>query len=450
VEGQSDAARPQEEKVTAGGAAAPGFGEACRFWLKLGCISFGGPAGQIALMHAELVEQRRWISDARFLHALNYCMLLPGPEAQQLAIYIGWLLHRTRGGLVAGTLFVLPAAVLLWVLSYIYVEFGSVPWIAAAFYGLKPVVLAIVASAVHRLGRKALKNAALWTIAATAFVAIFFFHVPYPFIVLGAALAGWIGGKMRPGVFAVLPAQIGKDGASTDGEAPPQTRPTFLRALRIVTLGLVVWWTPVFALGRWLGWDHALAREGLFFSKAAAVTFGGAYAVLPYVAQQAVEHFQWLAPGQMLDGLGLAESTPGPLIIVLQFVGFLGAWHEPGTLPPLLAATLGAAITLWTTFVPCFIWIFAGAPHIEQLRESPRLNAALSAITAGVVGVIVNLSVWFGWQIIFPARAAVDPFALTVALIAGYGLVRRNWDTLAVIITGAGLGVLWSTLHRLF
>jgi chromate transporter len=445
VEREADDAGPKE-KVTAGEQPGPSFREAFRFWLKLGWISFGGPAGQIALMHAELVEKRRWISDERFLHALNYCMLLPGPEAQQLAIYIGWLLHRVRGGIAAGVLFVLPAVFLLWVLSFIYVTFGHVPWIAAAFYGLKPVILAIVVSAMHRLGGRVLKNAAMWTTAAAAFVAIFVFRAPFPVIVLGAALAGWIGGKVWPERFAVLASQARNASEKTVSDSA-HTRPSLARALRITALGIIAWWTPVFALGRWLGWDHTLAREGVFFSKAAVVTFGGAYAVLPYVAQQAVQNFHWLAPGQMLDGLGLAESTPGPLIMVLQFVGFLGAWNAPGSLPPLLAATLGAAITVWTTFVPCFIWIFLGAPHVEQLRENARLNAALSATTAAVVGVILNLAVWFGLQIIFPARAFLDSFAFAVTLITGYGLVYKKWSVPTVIIAGAGAGILWSMIR---
>jgi chromate transporter len=422
----------------------PTFAEASRFWLKLGCISFGGPAGQIALMHAELVEKRQWIGDTRFFHALNYCMLLPGPEAQQLAIYIGWLLHRAPGGLVAGGLFVLPAAFLLWVLSYVYVAFGHVGWIAGAFYGLKPVILAIVASAVHRLAKRALKNWAMRALAALAFVGIFFFHTPFPAIVFGAAAIGWIGARLRPDWFAILDAHP-PTAAIAEPEAPVHTRPSFRRAVRILVIGLALWWAPVIAVGACLGWNHVLAREGLFFGKAALITFGGAYAVLPYVAQQAVDHYGWLAAPQMLDGLGLAESTPGPLIMVLQFVGFLGGWNHPGSLPPLVAATLGAAITTWTTFVPCFLWIFLGAPHVEQLRSNVGVNAALAAITAAVVGVILNLAVWFGWQLLFSTQ--VDWFATILALAAAFALNRLRCNVLAVILTGAAAGVLVATLH---
>ncbi|MEO7933313.1 MAG: chromate efflux transporter, partial [Chthoniobacterales bacterium] len=342
----------------------PSFGEAFRFWLKLGFISFGGPTGQIAIMHTELVEKRRWISEARFLHALNYCMILPGPEAQQLAIYIGWLLHRTWGGIVAGALFVLPSALLLWLLSVIYVMHGSVWWIAAIFHGLKPAVLAIVAAAVLRIGKKALKNELMWAIALLAFVAIHFFRVPFPFLMLAAAVIGLLGSRWQREKFLVVPGHVQPDAILDENH----TRPSLARALRVILVCGLLWWVPVFLIRLWLGSEHALAREGIFFSQAAMVTFGGAYAVLPYVAQQAVENHQWLTALQMLDGLGLAETTPGPLIMVLQFVGFVGAWNQPGTLPPLVAATFGALITTWATFAPCFLWIFLGAPYIEQLR----------------------------------------------------------------------------------
>ena len=420
----------------------PTFAEAFRFWAKLGCISFGGPTGQIAIMHAELVEKRRWVGEERFLHALNFCMLLPGPEAQQLAIYLGWLLHRTRGGIVAGALFVLPSAVLLWALSWLYVSYGAQPWMAGVFGGLKPAVLAIVAAAALRIGGKVLKNPAMWALAASAFAAIYFLNAPFPFIVLGAGALGWLGGKWRPAMFAVLKGHGGK---MTDDECrmtdDVAVTPTILRALRVCALCLVLWGAPVLLAGWWLGWAHAIPQEGLFFSKAAMVTFGGAYAVLPYVSQQAVGH-GWLSAPQMLDGLGLAETTPGPLIMVLQFVGFLGGWNFPGPLPPLLAATLGAAITTWTTFVPCFLWIFLGAPHIERLRENRALTAALSAITAAVVGVIFNLALWFGVAVLFPKSAPVNTFGIVLAAVAFAGMLRWKWGIIPVVLASGALGAL--------
>ncbi len=430
----------------------PSFGEASRFWLKLGFISFGGPTGQIAIMHAELVEKRRWISEARFLHALNYCMLLPGPEAQQLATYVGWLLHRTWGGVVAGALFVIPSMFLLWALSLVYVTFGAVPWVAAIFYGLKPAVLAIVAAAVIRIGGKALKNEVMWTLAALSFVAIYFFKTPFPIIIVAAALIGFVGGKVRRDKFLVIrghgPA-AGGAGATVIGDdvaAAEHTRPTLGRALRVCATWLGLWWAPVAVLALWLGTGHTLFREAIFFSKAAMVTFGGAYAVLPYVSQQAVETHGWLTAPQMLDGLGLAETTPGPLIMVLQFVGFLGGWNQPGTLPPLLSATLGAFITTWTTFIPCFLWIFLGAPHIEQLRGNEKLTTALSAVTAAVVGVILNLAVWFGLHVLFPGAHTVDWFAVAVCAVAFAGMVRWKWGVIPVVL-GAGMtGLLFKTL----
>ncbi len=427
-----------------GDRAHPTFTEAFRFWLKLGFISFGGPSGQIAIMHEELVERRRWIGEARFLHALNYCMLLPGPEATQLATYIGWLLHRTWGGIVAGTLFVLPSVFILWLLSFVYVTWGNVPWIASVFYGLKPAVLAIVAAAVIRIGSKALKNEVMWSIAALAFVAIFFFRVPFPIIVFSAALIGFLGERISREKFVVSDTIVASatDTVINDAdEAPLHTRPSLSRSIKVVLVSVILWIAPVAALALWLGKEHTLFREGLFFSKAAMVTFGGAYAVLPYVSQQAVENYAWLSAPQMLDGLGLAETTPGPLIMVLQFVGFLGAWHHPGPLPPLVAATLGAFITTWTTFVPCFLWIFLGAPHIEQLRGNLKLTAALSAVTAAVVGVILNLAVWFGKHVLLP-EPNVDWFAIVVMLVAFAGLWQWKWNVIPVVFGAGLLGVL--------
>src|SRR3984893_12805161 len=411
--------------------------EAFRFWLNLGFISFGGPSGQIAMMHTELVEKKKWISETHFLHALNFCMLLPGPEAQQLAIYIGWLLHKTRGGVVAGALFVIPSIFILWTLSYVYVAFGHVPAIAAIFYGLKPAVLAIVAAAVIRIGSKALKNAIMWAIAGGAFVAVYFFHVPFPLIILSAGLVGLLGGKILPQYFSVAVEQ-GIRSTSALGESVAESSPSFLRALKVSAMWIVIWSLPLACAGIFLGTGHTIFREGIFFSKAAVVTFGGAYAVLPYVSQQAVEHYQWLRADQMLDGLGLAETTPGPLIMVLQFVGFLGAWNHPGNLPPLVAATFGALITTWTTFVPCFLGVFLGAPYIEKLRGAKQLTAELSTVTAAVVGVILNLAVWFGVRVIFPATGNVDWFAVVICVIAFVGILRGKWNIIPVIL-GSGL-----------
>jgi chromate transporter len=423
---------------------APSFGEAFWFWLKLGFVSFGGPTGQIAMMHTELVEKKRWIDNARFLHALNFCMLLPGPEAQQLAIYIGWLLHKTRGGVIAGALFVIPSIFILWALSYVYVAFGNIPWIAAIFYGLKPAVLAIVAAAVIRIGSKALKNAVMWSLALAAFVAIYFFRVPFPFIIISAGILGLIGSKILPQYFRgeiAHPVDVDLAGKIAD-----RAKPTWLHALKISATWIVIWALPLALAGIFLGTDHTIFREGIFFSKAAVVTFGGAYAVLPYVSQQAVEHYHWLAAPQMLDGLGLAETTPGPLIMVLQFVGFLGAWNHPGNLPPLVSATLGALVTTWTTFVPCFLWVFLGAPYIERLRDVKLLTAALSTVTAAVVGVILNLAVWFGLHVILPGNRNVDWFALVLCAGAFVAMLRYKIDIIPVVIASGLLGLIYKSL----
>jgi chromate transporter len=431
----------------------PTFREAFRFWLKLGFVSFGGPTGQIAMMHAELVEKKRWIDNSRFLHALNFCMLLPGPEAQQLAIYIGWLWHKTRGGIIAGALFVIPSIFILWVLSYIYVAYGHVPSIAAIFYGLKPAVLAIVAAAVIRIGSKALKNAVMWAIAMVAFIAIYFFHAPFPLIVIGAAIVGLIGGKVLPQFFLstldhgarTRPERQPNGSTSSPGEnEKPSTQPSLIRIFKVSAMWIAIWSLPLTLTGVFLGTQHTIFREGIFFSKAAVVTFGGAYAVLPYVSQLAVEHYQWLRADQMLDGLGLAETTPGPLIMVLQFVGFLGGWNHPGNLPPLFAATLGALITTWTTFVPCFLWVFLGAPYIEKLRGAKQLTAAFSTVTAAVVGVILNLAVWFGVHVIFPPGSNGDWFALVVCAIAFVGMLRWKWNIIAVILGSGLLGLIYT------
>lgn len=444
-----------ENEAEQGDEPRPGRGEHPTFlaaflvWIKVGLLSFGGPTGQIALMHAELVEKRRWISDSRFLHALNYCMLLPGPEAHQLAIYIGWLLHRTWGGIVAGVWFVLPGALLLLGVSYVYVVHGNVPWIAAIFYGLKPAVMALVAAAVLRIGKKALKTKVLWAIAALAFVGIFFFNVPFPAIVLSAGAIGLAGGVFRQS--KIPPGhgdKTGRDETSviSDTDAPAHAHTTAGRTAWVTASCLVLWFTPMLLAGMWLGTEHTLFRECLFFSKAAVVTFGGAYAVLPYVAQRAVETHGWLTAAQMMDGLGLAETTPGPLILVLQFVGFLGGFHQPGNMPPLLAATLGALVTSWMTFVPSFMFIFVGAPYIERLRENARLTMALSAITAAVVGVVLNLAVWFGLNVLVPESGRVDWYAVVVSVVAFVGLTRWKWDVIPVVALAGVSGLIYRML----
>jgi chromate transporter len=433
--------------------ARPTFAEAFRFWLKLGLISFGGPTGQIAIMQTELVERKRWISQSRFLHALNYCMLLPGPEAQQLATYIGWLLHKTAGGIVAGALFVIPSILVLWTLSFIYVIYGSVPWIAAIFYGLKPVVVAIVTAAVIRIGRKTLRNEVMWAIAALAFVAIFFWSTPFPAIIIGAGLLGLAGGRIWPAKFDVISPHEG--GSKLNGEnsviddehePPEHAKPSLARAIRVSSIWLVIWWTPVLLAAFLFGTGHTIFREGIFFSKAAVITFGGAYAVLPYVAQHAVDNFHWLKPGQMMDGLGLAETTPGPLIMVLQFVGFMGGWNQPGQLPPLMAATIGALLTTWVTFIPSFLWVFLGGPHIEQLRGNKRITMALSAVTAAVVGVILNLAVWFALHVIHPQRG-FDWFAIALGLVALIAMIRWKLGVIPVVIVGGVIGLLYSLIR---
>ncbi len=418
----------------------PTFTEALRFWGWLGGVSFGGPAGQLALMHEELVTRRRWIDDPRFLHALSFCTLLPGPEAQQLATYCGWLLHGTRGGIVAGALFVLPSVVLLWALSLVYALYGKVPLVAAVFDGLKPMVLAIVAHAVLRIGKKALPNRVAWGLAAAAFVLIYFAHFPFPLIVGGAAAIGFFGGRAHPELFASKDPHA----AVAAGEvalAAPVVKSPWRRALRVTLVCGVLWWAPVVVCGLVFGWHGTLVSLGVFFSKAAMVTFGGAYAVLPYVAQQAVEHFGWLAPSHMIDGLALAETTPGPLIMVVQFVGFLAAFHHPGALAPVAAGTLGALVTTWVTFLPCFLWIFVGAPHVEALRQVASLRSALTAVTAAVVGVILNLAVWFGVHTIFPEGGGTDAFAAVLAAAAFAGMSRWNWSLMKVVGAGAAIGL---------
>jgi chromate transporter len=425
----------------------PSFREALRVWIRIGLLSFGGPAGQIALMHRELVEKRRWVSDRRFLHALNYCMLLPGPEAQQLAVYTGWLLHKTRGGVIAGALFVMPGALLMWAISCVYVFYGKLPWMEAVFYGLKAAVMAVVLSAVARIGKKVLKHPAMWAISAVSFIAIFRYGVPFPLIILSALGLGFAFGGKYPKVFGSSGGHGGKSADDSvnyvisDEVSSVIAAPTLGGTAGRIVFWLLIWLVPLAGCLAWLGPGHVLVREGVFFSKAALVTFGGAYAVLPYVAQQAVEVEGWLSPVQMMDGLGLAETTPGPLILVLQFVGFLGGWNAPGGMPPLLTATLAAAITTWCTFIPGYLFIFAGAPFIERTRGNQRLNTALSSVTAAVVGVILNLAVWFGWHVVVPEPGRFDAIPLVLGAGFLFLLQKRKWSVIQAVALGAALGL---------
>jgi chromate transporter len=416
----------------------PTFRAAFLFWLKLGFISFGGPTGQIAIMHAEVVERRRWVSEGKFLHALNFCMLLPGPEAQQLATYLGWSLHGTWGGIAAGSLFVLPSAVLLWLLSWLFMTHGQTPWLDPVIWGLQVAVVAIVASALVRIGGRALRHPFLWGMAGFAFVAFFFFRFPFVALIAAAAVIGAVGGRWRPDVFRAG----GSHGPAADAEDEETGAPRSMgKTLRILAGGVMLWWAPIIGVGWWAGWDSVWFRMGVFFSQAALVTFGGAYAVLPYVAQQAVEHYGWLSTEQMMAGLALAETTPGPLIMVLQFVGFVGGWQQAGPLPPLLAATLAAALTTWATFLPSFIFILAGAPYVDLLRKQPILSSMLTAITAVVVGVILNLAVWFAAHVFMPQPGEWDGLAMILAAGLFVGMQRLKWPVVAIVIAGALAGV---------
>ncbi|MBL4918452.1 chromate efflux transporter [Szabonella alba] len=402
----------------------PSLAEAARIWARIGLLSFGGPAGQIALMHRMLVEERRWLGERRFLHALNYCMLLPGPEAMQLAVYIGWLMHRTAGGIVAGVLFMLPGIVAIMGLSWIYALHGDVGAVAALFFGLKAAVLAIVVQAVLRIGGRALGHPALVVLAALAFLGIFLLGLPFPLIVLGAGLIGLAGARAGLAAFRGGGAGHGPAGktqvadtATLIGEGTPaHARPDRGQMLRVTGLTLMLWLGPVLLLFALYGDQNVFARIAGFFSVMAVVTFGGAYAVLAWVAQEAVQNFGWLSPGEMLDGLGMAETTPGPLILVTQFVGFMGAFRDAGVMPALLAGTLGGLLTTWVTFLPSFLLIFLGAPFIERLRDNRMLTGALTAITAAVVGVILNLAVWFGLHVLFDELRPVAAFGLRLDL----------------------------------
>ena len=439
------------------------FGEAMKVWARVAALSFGGPAGQIAVMHRIIVEEKKWIGENRFLQALNYCTLLPGPEAQQLAVYIGWLMHRTKGGLVAGTLFVLPGLLAIMALSWVYVLLGKLPIVEGLFFGLKAAVLVIVIEAVLRVGKRALKNNVMVALAVASFVAIFFYDIPFPIIVLGAGVVGYVAGRagLQPflaggGHGKVGATQVADRDSLLGEDTPEHAKPNVRWSLSIAAVFLALWLVPVAALYIGLGGSNVFSQIAVFFSKMAVVTFGGAYAVLAYVAQQAVDHYHWVQPGEMLDGLGMAETTPGPLIMVTQFVGFLAAWREPGPLPPLLAATLGGLLTTWVTFVPCFLWIFFGAPFVEAMRANKALGAALGAITASVVGVIMNLAVWFALHVLFaklvpvsllgasfsvPVPSSVDLQALVLALGAAVAVFRFKAGMIPVLLTCALIGM---------
>lgn len=418
----------------------PTFREAFWFWLKLGFISFGGPAGQIAIMHDEIVERKKWVDEGRFLNALNYCMLLPGPEAQELATYLGWLLHGTWGGLTAGVLFILPSAVLLWGLSLLFVLYGNVPALVALFYGLKIAVLALVSAAVLKIGTRILNSPVLWVIAVAAFLSLYFFQINFPWVIGSAALLGLLGGWLWPSAFH----QSEQNKISSAGKPTPL--PSLQRTCWMFTISITLWLIPPLAIG-WIEGGHGILSElGMFFTRTALFTFGGAYAILPYVAHQAVENHNWLTADQMMSGMALAETTPGPLIMVLQFVGFMAGWRQPGILAPIAAATLGAFITTWSTFGPSFLYVFVGGPYVENLRGHLRLSHILSAITAAIVGVILSLAVWFGKNLLIPTPHTFDGVAGVLALIMFVGIVWRKWNSLAVILSCGMLTVIWQCL----
>ncbi|MEQ1686240.1 MAG: chromate efflux transporter [Burkholderiaceae bacterium] len=443
----------------AGGTNAPpaavSFGEAFRFWLKLGFVSFGGPAGQIAIMHTELVERRRWISERRFLHALNYCMVLPGPEAQQLATYIGWLMHRTRGGVVAGVLFVLPSLFILIALSWVYIAFGNVPLVAGLFYGIKPAVTAIVVQAAHRIGSRALKNNVLWAIAAASFVAIFALNVPFPAIVAAAALIGYIGGRVSPerfrtgGAHGAAAKSFGAALIDDDTPTPAHARFKPSRLVALIVVGAVLWATPMALLYALQGWAGTLTQMGWFFTKAALLTFGGAYAVLPYVYQGAVSNYGWLTPTQMIDGLALGETTPGPLIMVVAFVAFVGGYQSSelaasfGTDRLFLAGAVAATLVTWFTFLPSFLFILAGGPLVEATHGDLKFTGPLTAITAAVVGVILNLALFFGYHVLWPKgwSGPFDAVSALIALSAAIALLRFKRGVIEVIAACAVVGL---------
>ncbi len=427
------------------------FWEAFRFWLKLGFISFGGPAGQIAIMHAELVERRRWISEKRFLHALNYCMVLPGPEAQQLATYIGWLMHRTWGGVVAGAMFVLPSLFILIALSWVYIAFGDVPFVSGLFYGVKPAVAAIVVQAAHRIGSRALKNNVLWAITAASFVAIFALGLPFPLIVASAALIGYLGGRIAPDKFKAgggHGAESKSYGAALiddDTPTPDHARFHWMQLMRVVVVGALLWALPMATLIATRGWNDTLTQMGWFFTKAALLTFGGAYAVLPYVYQGATGYYGWVTPTQMIDGLGLGETTPGPLIMVVAFVGFVGGYVKALFGPDLLfaAGAAAAALVTWFTFLPSFLFILAGGPLVESTHDDLKFTAPLTAITAAVVGVILNLALFFGYHVLWPKGfyGSFDWISALIAIAAAVALFRFKRNVIHVIAACAVIGL---------
>jgi chromate transporter len=434
------------------------FGEAFRFWLKLGFINFGGPSGQISLMHEELVDRRHWIGEGRFLHALSFCMLLPGPEAQQLAIYIGWLLHKVRGGIAAGVLFILPSFFLMLGLSWIYAAHGAVTWVAGLFAGLSAAVVGMVVAALLRIGQRALGTGFAVGVAVASFAAIFVFGVPFPLVIAGAGVSGYVVSRSRPDLVKI-PGELTDDGGAVIDDAAasaPHTVPSARRAVKVLLVGVTVWWLPLLAVIVWQGTSSTLSREALFFSSATVVTFGGAYAVLAYVTQAAVYRFGWLTPGGVASGLGLAESTPGPLIMVTEFVGFLAAYRFHGDLSPLVAGIIGACVTVWATFAPCFLWIFLGAPYVERLRGNRRLGAALGAITGAVVGVVASLALSFAINVLFssvtirrpfgaaipvPAVRSVIWFSLVVAVASFIALRSRRINPVFVVLLCGGAGL---------
>jgi chromate transporter len=426
--------------------ALPSFTEATRLWFRVGCLGFGGPAGQIALMHRLVVDERKWVGEAQFLHALNFCMLLPGPEAQQLATYIGWLLHGVRGGLAAGILFVLPGFCVILALSAAYAAFGQLPWLMGVFFGLKCAVIALVAEALWRVAKRALKQPTHVVVAVLAFLALFVFRIPFPVVILAAALIG-LGMARRSNGAA----------ANAVDEKILQQTANAPRPFRTVVIGALLWLGPIALLALILGADQIFPQMGLFFAKMAVVTFGGAYAVLAYVAQQAVQGYGWLSTGNMIDGLALAETTPGPLILVLSFVGFYAAHQQPGTLAPMLAGTLGAVFVTWVTFVPSFIWIFLGAPYVERLRENRYLSAALAMVTAAVVGVIANLALWFALHVLFrdvsevsfgiatltwPDWRSADLIAIVLSIAAALALLHWRVNLVKVLLASGAIGYL--------
>ncbi|HJW47341.1 MAG TPA: chromate efflux transporter, partial [Lysobacter sp.] len=413
-----------------------GFAEALRFWLLLGCISFGGPAGQIAIMHNELVDKRRWIDEQTFLRGLNFCMLLPGPEAMQLATWLGWRLHGLRGGIAAGALFVLPAAVLMVLLSWLYLRYQSVPLMTGMVFGLQAAVLGIIAHAAQHIGGRVLNTPFAVALAVIALLAIALLRMPFPLLLLIAALSGLAVWRYRP---TWLPGSDSTD-ATKPAEHAHLPRADIWRAVRIAGACLLLWWLPILGLGAWLGHDSTAFAMGAFFSKTAMVTLGGAYAVLPYVATQAVEAYGWLAPAQMMTGLGLAETTPGPLILVLEFVGFAGGWQHPDLATPLASGLLGAGVTLWATFLPSFLFVLTAAPWIEHIGRWPRANAMLAAVTAAVVGVIAHLALWFGWRLLAAQTWPALVLALALAALVYLGLSRWRWPVVAIVPAAAVVG----------